>query len=118
MPPMPPILSAGARVLDRVCCRAPLSDGGLSLENKPSDPRTGVFFEVCSNVLATSPLRINRKLYIVMKFADRNGSVAVLIAPERKPVGKNLPAAIALLRLANPLHRILAAKSKQRIANP
>src|SRR5258708_24387806 len=115
---MPPISFVGAGILEHIRCSAPLSDRRLSLENKTSNPRACMFFELGSNVLATAVLRIKRSPHIVMKFADGNALVAVLLAPERKPVRYNLPAAIALLRFANSLDRILAAKSEQRVANP
>jgi hypothetical protein len=84
---MPPMLFVGVGDLEHVRCGAPLSDRCLSFENKTSDPRTSMFLELGSNVLATASLRINRLLYVIMEFVHRNRVIVMPNAPDRNCAG-------------------------------
>jgi hypothetical protein len=103
--------SAAAGPFECISRGTPLSGGRLTRKHEPSNSLAGVLFELRGKVLATSTLRVHRLTHVFMELAHGDRRVAMPFPPDLEHFGQHLSAAIAFLRLAHALGRILTAKS-------
>src|SRR5262245_25622899 len=118
MPPMVPMVLARAGPLERIGGRAPLADRRLPSEHESRHSRARELLKLGGEVLAPAALRVGCLPYILMQEAHGDRLVAMPLPPDRKQVGDGLPTSVALLGLAHPFGRVVAAEREQRIADP
>jgi hypothetical protein len=82
----------------------------LPRQHKAGHARPGEPFQKGGQVLAAAPLRVRGVPDVLVQLARGHGPIPVTLPPDGEQVRDRLPATVALLRLADPLRRVLAAQ--------